>query len=113
MHQQITLTDYVVKDDIFAPFINGNGSLTDVKSLHPSMEDMLLALYIYLLIDMPAPPLCQDFSKYFLDAAAKKLHNEFVSDMNQLHREIEQRNKQRVEKFCIFDPWCMAITSTA
>lgn len=99
-----------MKDSVFYLFINGNGSLTDVESLRPSVEDMLLALYVYMLIDMPSPPLCQDFSKYFLDAAAKKLHDDFVFDMNQFHWELEQRNTQRVEQCWVFDPWCMDIT---
>jgi len=109
LHEQIHAADYVAEGDIFAPWID-DGSLDDYTSLLPCVEDNLLALYVYLLVDMPSPPLYQDFSKFMPNS--KEIIDSFMADMRQLHDDMVKRNRERVEKHWIFDPYAMCITVT-
>ena len=111
LHEQIHLSDHLIEHDVLAAFIS-DGDLKDLQSLQPSIEDRLLEVFIYTIVDLPAPPICQGIEKYFLDDQAKDIHREFLVGLDHKHAEVVRRNRDRKEDIWTFDPWvlCNAVT---
>ena len=95
-----------------------DGDLKDLSSLICSMEDQLEFIFVNLIVDLPAPPLCQDWTKYVLtgdtaiDGKLKGWHKNVMRAFDELHASVVQANRERAEAIWTFDPWVLAVAVT-
>lgn len=111
LHEQIHLSDHLIEHDVIAAFLS-DGDLKDLQSLQPTMEDRLLEIFIYTIVDLPAPPMCQGVNKYLLDDDARKIFEEYLEGLDHQHAEVVRRNRNREEEIWTFDPWVLGAAVT-